>query len=140
MADWTKIKAEYIRGNTGYRKLAAKYGVSYSAICAHSKAEKWREHRDKKQTKVTSQIAEVAARHESKIADTLYSTTEMLLAKIATAMSNAPSLTPTDAANWANALERVKRTAGIRDTQTEAEPDGDKKIIIIPAREVVENE
>ena len=137
MADWTKIKAEYLRGNTSCQKLADKYGVSYSSIRRRSEKEKWTELRAKSAQKSSEKIVESAAEHSVKIADTLYKTTEMLLAKIAEGMSNAPSLTPTDAANWANALERVKRTAGIRDTQTENDT-GDNKIIVIPAREVAE--
>ena len=41
MADWTKIKTEYITTETSYRKLAQKYGVHYNAIANRAKQEDW---------------------------------------------------------------------------------------------------
>lgn len=44
MADWEKIKAEYItNANTSYRKLAEKYGVHYKTISSKGKDEGWAE-------------------------------------------------------------------------------------------------
>ena len=61
MADWKKIKTEYITTNTSYRKLAEKYGVHYKVISERGKAEKWVElrtqHRDKTLTKTLEQIS-----------------------------------------------------------------------------------
>lgn len=157
MADWTKIKAEYIRGGTSYLKLAEKYGVSESTVVRHAKREKWLERRKEKECKVTSKIADAAAEHESNVAKALYSTTELLLKRIAEAMNEAPGMTPSDAANWANALERVKRTAGIKDkpdaeeqqaridklhkeAQTGTDETAEGKVIVIPARVITEGE
>ena len=39
--DWKKIKAEYIAGGTSYRKLAKKYGVSFSTLRGIAEREKW---------------------------------------------------------------------------------------------------
>lgn len=39
--DWNKIKAEYIAGGTSYRKLAEKYGVSFSTLRGIAEREKW---------------------------------------------------------------------------------------------------
>ena len=41
MADWQKIKTEYITTDTSYRKLAQKYGVHYNAIANRAKQEEW---------------------------------------------------------------------------------------------------
>ncbi|MBQ5667484.1 MAG: hypothetical protein IIV40_04835 [Oscillospiraceae bacterium] len=43
--DWQAIKTEYITTDTSYRKLAAKYGVSYTAIGDKSRKEGWVEKR-----------------------------------------------------------------------------------------------
>ena len=51
MADWQKIKTEYISENTSYRKLAEKHGISYQAICRRSKAERWGEQREQHMNK-----------------------------------------------------------------------------------------
>lgn len=44
--EWHKIKHEYVTTDTSYRKLAAKYGVSSTAIAAKSKEEHWLEQRE----------------------------------------------------------------------------------------------
>lgn len=44
--EWSKIKHEYVTTDTSYRKLAAKYGVSSTAIAAKSKEEHWLEQRE----------------------------------------------------------------------------------------------
>lgn len=51
MADWQKIKTEYITTDTSYRKLAEKYGVSHVQIGNVGKQEGWvqlrKQHLDK---------------------------------------------------------------------------------------------
>ncbi len=59
MAEWRKIKAEYIRGETSYRKLADKYKVSFSTLRKRAASEKWRELRDKTGAKTDTKITEV---------------------------------------------------------------------------------
>lgn len=39
--DWTAIRAEYCRGGTSYRKLAAKYGIAYVKLARRAKEEGW---------------------------------------------------------------------------------------------------
>lgn len=41
MADWLKIKTEYITTDTSYRKLAKKYGLSMVQVSRVGKAEGW---------------------------------------------------------------------------------------------------
>ena len=41
--DWKKIKSEYIAGGTSYRRLAEKYGVSFSTLRGIAEREKWTE-------------------------------------------------------------------------------------------------
>lgn len=40
-ADWETIKQEYITTNASYRELAAKYGLSRTAVCEKGKKEGW---------------------------------------------------------------------------------------------------
>ena len=55
MADWQKIKTEYITTDTSYRKLGEKYGIHYKVISERGKTEGWvtlrSQHRDKTLTK-----------------------------------------------------------------------------------------
>ena len=41
MADWARIKTEYITTETSYRKLAQKYGLNQATIAQKAKAEDW---------------------------------------------------------------------------------------------------
>lgn len=53
--DWAAIKHEYVTDpNASLRKLAAKYGVSYSTIANKSKADDWFATRKKTQSKIVS--------------------------------------------------------------------------------------
>lgn len=62
MADWRKIKTEYITTDTSYRKLAEKYGIHYKVISERGKAEGWvqlrSQHRDKTLTKSLEKISD----------------------------------------------------------------------------------
>lgn len=73
MADWKKIKTEYITTETSYRKLAKKYGVGYQAICHRSQAEGWiamrEQHRNKTISKTIDRISEKQADKMSRIDD-----------------------------------------------------------------------
>lgn len=69
MADWRKIKTEYITTDTSYRKLAKKYGVNYQSICARSKEEKWREKHEQHTNKtITKALEKIENRQAEKIA------------------------------------------------------------------------
>lgn len=74
MADWQKIKTEYITTDTSYRKLADKYDVHYQAICQRSKAEGWipqrEQYRNNTITKTIDKIGNNQADKMSRI-DTL---------------------------------------------------------------------
>ena len=82
MADWQKIKTEYITTDTSYRKLAQKYGVHYNAIANKSKQEGWisqrNQHCDKTMTKTLNAISSKQVDR----ATNLISVSDLLLAKV----------------------------------------------------------
>ncbi len=86
MADWRKIKTEYITTDTSYRKLCEKYDVPLPTLRDRAKSEKWVEartqYRDKAVTKATDAIidkqAERASRLQS-VADRLLTKVERLM-------------------------------------------------------------
>ncbi len=45
--NWPKIKNEYATTGISYRKLSAKYGVSFGTLQDRAAREKWTQHRDK---------------------------------------------------------------------------------------------
>ena len=83
MADWQKIKTEYITTDTSYRKLAQKYGMDIAVIGRRAKSEEWvnlrQQHINKTQTKtlnaIASQQASRAARLQT-VADKLLTKVE----------------------------------------------------------------
>ena len=86
MADWQKIKTEYITTETSYRKLAEKYGINHAVIGQRAKSEKWvelrRQHIDKTQTKTLNAIASSQASRAARlqtVADKLLTKVERLV-------------------------------------------------------------
>ena len=82
MADWKKIKTEYITTDTSYRKLAQKYGVNYQAICHRSKDEGWIEQREQYRNKTFTKTVEKISNQEANRAAKIHSVADKLLLKI----------------------------------------------------------
>lgn len=82
MADWAKIKTEYITTDTSYRKLGEKYGIHYKVISDRGKTEGWVElrsrYRDKSLTKTLDKISDQEAGRAAKI----YNVADKLLIRI----------------------------------------------------------
>ena len=69
MADWQKIKTEYITTDTSYRKLAQKHGVRYATLQARAKEENWKEARDRHRTSTVSKtLSKISNKQASKLA------------------------------------------------------------------------
>ena len=87
MADWNKIKTEYITTDTSYRKLGEKYGIHYKVISEKGKDEKWVElrsqHRDKTLTKALEADSKKTVDRLTRIQDA----TDLLLDKIERAIN-----------------------------------------------------
>lgn len=82
MPDFKKIKAEYIRGGTSYRKLAVKYGVSLSSVTRRAKSEKWADLRKQSETKANAKIVESVASRTAKRAEMFDAIADKLLRMI----------------------------------------------------------
>jgi uncharacterized protein YjcR len=71
MADWVKIRTEYVTTEASYRDLVAKYGVSTVQLARHGKDEKWVEQREQFQhktiTKTLEKVSEKTARQTAKV-------------------------------------------------------------------------
>ncbi len=66
MADWRKIRQEYITTEVSYRALADKHGVSFSTLRDRAKRENWAELRESQRHKIVTNTAQKTA---EKIAD-----------------------------------------------------------------------
>lgn len=83
MANWSKIKSEYITStDTSYRKLSEKHGISYQAICRRSKDEGWIEQREQYMNNtVTKTINRISEKQVDRAAN-LVAVSDLLLAKV----------------------------------------------------------
>lgn len=59
--NWHKIRGEYIAGGVSQRKLAEKYGVSFSTIQKKCQREKWTEAREAAKIKVAENVVQKTA-------------------------------------------------------------------------------
>ena len=82
MADWSKIKTEYITTDTSYRKLAEKYGVHYNAIANRSKQEGWISQRNQHCDSTMTKTLEAISNKQVDRATNLISVSDLLLAKV----------------------------------------------------------
>lgn len=82
MADWRKIKTEYITTNTSYRKLAEKYGVNHATIGKRAKEENWVQLRRQNADKTQAKILDAIGDEQASRAVRLQSVTDKLLAKV----------------------------------------------------------
>ena len=116
MADWNKIKTEYITTDTSYRKLAEKHGISYQAICRRSKDEGWidlrEQHMNKTVTKTINRISEKQVDRASK----LISVADLLLDKVKSLVEGNPELliTPQNIKHLSGVLKDIKEVQMIQ--------------------------
>ena len=82
MADWQKIKTEYITTNTSYRKLAEKYGLHRNAVANKAKQENWVSQKCVFGDMVVTKAVTKACDTKSDRAANLISVADKLLAKV----------------------------------------------------------
>lgn len=82
MADWQKIKTEYITSDTSYRELAQKYGVHYTNIAKKAKKEDWQQLRQQQANDTqTKMIQAVEAKKVDRVAR-LLDVADLLMDKV----------------------------------------------------------
>lgn len=82
MADWTKIKTEYLTKNTSYRKLAQKYGVNATTIAKKASKEDWVSQRQQQASRTLSKTLTAVSNREVDRATRLQNVADKLLDKI----------------------------------------------------------
>lgn len=80
--DFSKLKKEYLKGGTSYRKLAEKYGVPFGTLRKVAAKEKWKELRDKTKAKTDTKIVDAISEGEAERAKRLLSASDRLLERI----------------------------------------------------------
>lgn len=82
MADWTKIKTEYITTDTSYRELSQKYGVHYTNIAKRAKKEDWQQQRQQQANTTQTKMIQAVERRKVDRAAKLLDVSDLLLQKV----------------------------------------------------------
>lgn len=117
MADWEKIKAEYITTEISVRDLAQKYGVHYTTIGKKASKEGWQTLRQQQTNMTLTKILEADTEQKVDRATKLYNAADDLLEKIVSGISSVAIVSPTAAKNYSDALRNIKEIHMIRSTE-----------------------
>ena len=118
MADWAKIKAEYIRDqSSSYRSLAKKYGLTKDAIGKRAKRENWPDLRRQRVDKTATAVVDACATKEAEKAIRIYEVADALLERIIE-LAKDPEAGSQAIKNLTGALKDIAAVKGI---QTDAE-------------------
>ena len=118
MADWNKIKAEYIAGGTSYRKLAEKYGVTLATLRNVAEREDWVELKARAQHKTNTKIVNCVSDKNAKIDDTYYRCVDKLMKKAEEFIDTAEIWQPNMLKDMATTMKYLKECRG---TKSEAD-------------------
>ena len=88
MADWNKIKTEYLTSDTSYRKLAQKYGVNAITIAKKASKEGWVSQRQQQANRTLSKTLTVVSNRQVNRAARLQEVADKLLKKIEAAVDD----------------------------------------------------
>lgn len=112
--DWKAIKAEYIAGGIGYKKLADKYGVSFSTLSHLAKREKWTDLKQKACEKADMDLANSIGKRNAKKSAKIDSLVDRLLDIVGEKLE-ALIIEGKDVKSIASALKDLKELKGIKD-------------------------
>ena len=87
MADWTKIKSEYLTTDTSYRKLAQKHGVNATTIAKRASKEGWQSQRQQQASKTLSKALAADSKRKADRLTRIQDATDRLLDKIEQAIT-----------------------------------------------------
>lgn len=114
MADWQKIKTEYITTDTSYRELSQKYGVHYTNIAKKAKKEDWQQLRQQQANTTQTKMIQAVEKGKVDRAARLMTVADKLLQKVEVYVDDHEFVTPTSAKNIADALKGIKEVCMVR--------------------------
>ena len=117
MADWQKIKTEYITNpDTSYRELSQKYGVHYTNIAKRAKKEDWQQQRKQQANATQTKMIQAVERRKVDRAAKLMDVSDLLLQKIESLVAELDVLdaSPKDIRSLSAAIKDIKDIQMIR--------------------------
>ena len=82
MADWNKIKTEYLTTDTSYRKLAEKYSVNATTIAKKASKEDWQSQRQQQANETLSKMLAADTKQKVDRVARLMTVADKLLEKV----------------------------------------------------------
>ena len=114
MADWEKIKAEYLTTDASIRDLAQKYGVHYTTIGKKASKEGWQELRQQQTNTTLTKILTAVSDRKVDRAARLMTVADKLLTKIEQAVDQEGLISAGAIKNLSDALKNIRDTQMIR--------------------------
>lgn len=111
---WQEIKAEYIAGGTSYRKLAEKYGVSFTTLTRTAQRENWVGLRQQAEDEATTKIVNVVSENNAKIDDKYFRLVDKLFTKAEEVIDKTPIWQVNSIKEMATALKYLKECKGVK--------------------------
>lgn len=117
--DWSAIKTEYITDeSSSYRKLAQKYGVSYTSIGAKARQEGWAEDRERFINETLSKTVKIIEKDRVKRLTRIHSITDKALDKLEHALDN---IDPLDTQGFRQIIASIKDIKEIQMLKSETD-------------------
>ena len=114
MADWNKIKTEYLTTDTSYRELSKKYGVHYTNIAKRAKKEDWQHLRQQQANETLSKMLSADTKQKVDRVARLMTVADKLLEKVEQCMDTDLAMTAAALKNLSDAIRNIKDTQMIR--------------------------
>ena len=123
MADWNKIKTEYITTDTSYRKLAEKYGVDQATVARRAKKEDWVSKRQHHADETQAKILTADTKNKADRAARLMTVADKLLKKVEQAVDQEGPISAGAIKNLSDALKNIKDAQMIKSDRDMLEQD-----------------
>ena len=117
MADWEKIKAEYLTTDISMRDLAQKYGVHYTTIGKKAAKEDWQTQRQQQADKTLTKMLTADTKKKVDRASRLMTVADKLLRKVEQAVDDEQPMSAGAIKNLSDALKNIRETQMIRSEQ-----------------------
>ena len=110
MADWKRIKKEYIAGGISHRKLSEKHGISYSTLKKVAAREHWTELRNQAGAKESAKVVEAVSSQNARFDDAV----ELALEAACNYLKAPGQLRAVDLKDVTTALKNLRDLKGIK--------------------------
>ncbi len=114
MADWNKLKKEYVKGGVSYRQLCEKYNVPFGTLSKVASKENWAALRKKAGEETDTKLVDAVSEQNAKYGKEIYAVADLLLEKLKQAVECTGLLSAQSMRQYTAALRDLKDIKNIR--------------------------